>query len=75
MAAFCERQVHPKTSFDSRSFRIVTSGRARVLVGCPRSSWKSRKRHCAAGLRAYKVLAPANGRCPRGTKRIQKHWR
>lgn len=72
MAAFCERQVNPKTSFDSRSFRHVTSGKARVLVGCPRGSWKSRKQRCGAGLRAYKVLVPAKGRCPRGTKRITK---
>lgn len=72
MAAYCERQVNPKSSFDSRSFRNVKSGRARVLVGCPRGKWQSRKKRCAAGLRAYKVLAPAKGRCPTGTKRIMK---
>jgi hypothetical protein len=70
MPAFCERQVNPKRAFAPGSFRWKQSGRARVLVGCPRRAWDGD--HCSKGMRAYKVLTPAQGRCKVGQRRISK---
>jgi hypothetical protein len=80
---FCEEKVEPKTRFDKRSFRWKKSGRAWVLIGCPRGKWnprgsikigKRRERgRCEAGTRAYIILRPAvSARCPTGSHRIRK---
>lgn len=67
--SFCERREAPKGRFDRRSFRWKKSGRAFVLVGCPRGEWNARAGRCKVGTRAYKILAPApRGRCPTGRK-------
>jgi hypothetical protein len=64
--SFCERTPAPKSAFDKRSFRWKKSGRAWVLVGCPKGRW--RKNRCAVGTKAHKVLAPAKGRSKRGAQ-------
>ncbi len=73
---FCERQLAPKSSFAKPSFRWKRSGRAWLLVGCPRGKWKPRAQRCAVGLRAYKLLKPTtnqqSGSCPAGQHRITK---
>jgi hypothetical protein len=71
--AFCEEKLAVKTDFDKRSFRYKKSGKAWVLIGCPKGKWNARTSHCKVGTRAHKVLAPARGRaCPVGTERITK---
>lgn len=71
---FCESIQTPKRAFDPRSFRWKRSGKAWVLVGCPKGKWASRKKTCKVGLKAYTLLVPApkKGRCKRATKRITK---
>jgi hypothetical protein len=41
---FCERTTAPKSAFDKRSFRYKKSGKAWVLIGCPKGSWQPKKR-------------------------------
>lgn len=67
--AFCERTLAPAAFFDRRSFRWKKSGRAWLLVGCPRG-YGSRK-GCKVGMRGHKILVPAHGRCRMG-KLIRK---
>lgn len=66
---FCEKTVAPKSRFAPKSFRWKKSGRAWLLVGCPKG--KLKRGRCAVGMRAVKILAPAHGRCTVG-KRISK---
>jgi hypothetical protein len=71
--AFCEEKVTVKTAFDKRSFRYKKSGKAWVLIGCPKGQWAAKAKRCKIGTRAHKVLAPAHGTsCPVGTKHIRK---
>lgn len=69
---FCEKQIASKSRFAKGSFRYKRSGRAWVLIGCPKGQWMTRGARCRVGTRAYKVLVPAAGGCPRGSKRIAK---
>jgi len=63
---FCERKLAAKTRFDRRSFRWKRSGRAWLLIGCPKGKWRPRLERCAVGTRAYVVLAAPKGAtcCP-----------
>jgi hypothetical protein len=63
MQGYCERKVAKKKSFDRRSFRWITRGQNRLLIGCPRGKWKPRAQRCSVGTRAYAVLTPKKGRC------------
>lgn len=71
MASFCERTVNPKSIFDARSFRWIRSGKARVLVGCPKGKWAVRKARCKVGLKARAILVP-RPRCKKDEKRVRK---
>lgn len=71
---FCEktlsrlRQLHPK------SLRWKSSGKAWVLVGCPKKAWRPIKKRCRVAVKAYKLLAPPKTKhCPRGTKSVEKN--
>lgn len=70
MATYCEKKFQPKEAFDKQSFRWKKSGKARVLVACPKGEWSHGR--CTVGLRAYAILTRAHGRCTRGQKRITK---
>lgn len=61
---FCKRIVAPKRAFDRRSFRWKKSGRAWVLVGCPKGKWK--RDRCTVGLKAHELLVKSSGRCAVG---------
>ena len=63
---FCRRVVAPKSVFDRRSFRWKKSGRAWVLVGCPRGRWNAKTDRCSVGTRAHEVLVRSTGRCSAG---------
>ena len=65
---YCERSEKPRRSFDRRSFRWIKRGKAWLLIGCPRGSWKPRTGRCSVGTKAYKVLVPSRGRCRLGKK-------
>lgn len=71
---FCEQVKAPKSAFDKRSFRWTQRGQAKILVGCPKGEWQSRKKFkgkqgaCAVGTRAHVVLTKARGRCEVGRK-------
>lgn len=69
---YCEHKVGKKTDFDRRSFRWITRGKTRLLIACPKGKWKPRAKRCKVGTRAYAVLTPTRGRCPRGKQRISK---
>jgi hypothetical protein len=71
---FCERQVTPKSAFDRRSFRWKKSGKAWVLIGCPKGKWTASTERCRVGTRAHVVLKRTGRmtRCKRGEKRIVK---
>lgn len=69
---FCERTVNPRRAFARASFRWKRSGRAWVLIGCPRGKWKPRAERCTVGTRAHKLLAPAPaGACPTGRRVVK----
>lgn len=63
-----------KSHFAAGSFRWKASGKARILVGCPRGQWSRRAKRCKVGMTAYKILTPtpASGRCPVRTRKITK---
>ena len=69
--SFCEQVKAPKSTFDKRSFRWVKQGKHRVMIGCPKGKWKSRKQRCAVGTRAHVVLVKTTGACKIG-KKIRK---
>ena len=70
---FCERTLAPKTQFDRRSFRWKPSGKAWLLVGCPKGKWMPRKKRCKVGTRGHKLLSPARKkRCAAGSHRVRK---
>lgn len=69
---FCERKMKPKGAFDPRSFRWKKSGRAWLLVGCPKRHWKAKTGRCAVGTEAHALLTPARGRCTAGSRKIRK---
>lgn len=54
--------------FDRRSFRVVTVGTHKVIVGCPKGAFGGRR--CKAGTRVQAVLHPLTegnpcGQCDR----------
>jgi hypothetical protein len=82
---FCEEKLAAKSQFDPRSFRYKKSGKAWLLIGCPKGKWdpkgyvtlktgkRQRGRCKAASTRAYTLLVPARARrCPAGSKRVRK---
>lgn len=69
---FCEKKLAAKKRFDRRSFRWKKSGKAWLLIGCPKGSWKAKKQVCAVGTRAYALLSPTGGSCPAHERRIRK---
>lgn len=75
MATWCERKLnYNKEHFDRRSFRWVKSGKARVLIGCPKGEWNNRTKSCNVGTVGYKRLVPPrkNGSCSRRGKPVRK---
>lgn len=71
--SFCEEKLASKTQFDKRSFRYKKSGKAWVIVACPKGKWSAKTKHCKVGMRGHKLLAPSRGKaCPVGAKRITK---
>lgn len=68
---FCKSVKAPKTAFDKRSFRWKKSGKAFVLVGCPKGKWSAKSAKCTTGLRAHEVIVRASGACSVG-KRVKK---
>ena len=70
--SFCKRVVAPKTKFDKRSFRWKKSGKAFILVGCPKGKWQPTKSKCATGTRAYEILVPASGKACRVGRKTKK---
>lgn len=69
---YCERKVAAKKRFDRRSFRWKKSGKAWILIGCPKGAWKPKKQTCAVGTRAYAILSPTRGTCAEHERRIRK---
>jgi len=70
---FCEQSQGTKAAFDRRSFRYKKSGKAWLLVGCPKGKWNAKSKRCRVGTRAYKFLAPSHGkRCAVGARRLNK---
>lgn len=69
---YCETQQRSKQSIAPASFRWITRGNVKLLIGCPRGKWRAKTQRCSVGTVAYKVLRPATGaRCRKG-KRITK---
>jgi hypothetical protein len=71
---YCERKgTISKAQADPRSFRWLESGKAKVLIACPKGSWNDRAQRCATGIAAYKILTkPKNGRCKMGARKVKK---
>ena len=70
---FCEQSQGAESAFDRRSFRYKKSGKAWLLVGCPKGEWNAKSKRCRVGTRAYKFLAPSHGkRCAVGARRLNK---
>jgi len=49
------RKLAPKSKFDPRSFRWKRSGKAMILIACPKGKWNARTSRCRVGTRAYEV--------------------
>lgn len=45
-----------KDEFDPSSFFSVKSGKATVVIGCPRGKYDKRAGRCTVGTRAYKLI-------------------
>jgi hypothetical protein len=82
---FCEKTVKPSRTFDRRSFRYRQSGKAWLIIGCPKGKWyaegwittpsgRRASGRCRVGTTLYKILVPVGHRkrCPSGAKRIEK---
>lgn len=52
------RKVGSAKALDPRSIRTVKSGRARVVVGCPKGKYSAKRKRCKVGTRAAAVLTP-----------------
>lgn len=52
------QKLLPKSYFDQRSFRWIKSGKARILIGCPKGKWSPKKQRCRVGTRAYEIVRP-----------------
>ena len=71
--SFCEKTLTPRKQFDSESFRWKQSGKAWLLVGCPKGKWQPRKERCRVGTKAHKILVKKGYRhCAVGTRRVVK---
>jgi hypothetical protein len=71
--SFCEKSLAPRKQFDSDSFRWKQSGKAWLLVGCPKGKWQPRKERCRVGTKAHKILVKKGYRhCAVGTRRVVK---
>ena len=71
--AFCEEKLAAKSKFAKGSFRYKKSGKAWLIIGCPKGKWNAKAKRCKVGTRGHKLLAPTRGKsCPVGTKRISK---
>ncbi len=69
---FCERIKAPKSRFAKGSFRWKKSGRAWLLLACPKVDWNRKTERCG-GMRAYAILTPKRkGRCTVGSHMVRK---
>ena len=66
----CVKRENPKKMFHKKSFRWKKSGKAMVLVGCPKKEWMPRAKRCAVGLKAFEVVKPRRGACSTGYKKV-----
>jgi hypothetical protein len=66
---FCERTMAPKSDFDKQSFRWKKSGKAWVLVGCPKGKWAPKKAwtHCRT-VKGRRRCSHEVGKCKTGTR-------
>ena len=68
--SFCKTVKAPKTAFDKRSFRWKKSGKAWVLVGCPKGKWSPKSATCKTGsMRAHEVSGARERIVQRGQAR------
>lgn len=68
----CERILAPKSGFAPRSFRWIKTGKAFLLIGCPKGEWMPRAKRCKVGTRAHAEVKAARGRCARGSRRVSR---
>jgi hypothetical protein len=61
-AGFRHERLHPPGQFDRRSFRVLTQGAHRVIVGCPKGKWDPRLKACKVGTVAQAILHPKDER-------------
>lgn len=52
------RKESPK-KFDKRSFRVKKSGKAKIVIGCPKGKFDPKKKRCKVGTRIQKIMYPA----------------
>lgn len=45
-----------KDEFDSNSFFEKKSGKATIVIGCPKGKFDERRRRCTVGTRAFKMI-------------------
>jgi hypothetical protein len=67
---YCERVVLPKGQFDRRSFRWKKSGKAWLLVGCRKGSY--RRGTCQTGVATHVILVRSNKACRTGERAVRK---
>ncbi len=55
---FVSERLADPDEFDPRSFRTVSQGDHRIVIGCAVKNWDSGRQLCRAGTRAQSVLHP-----------------
>lgn len=48
----------PVKFFDKRSFRTITRGKNKIVIGCPKGKWSPKKKRCKVGTVAQTILRP-----------------
>lgn len=51
------RKASPK-KFAKGSFRTITRGKVKIVIGCPKRKWNKKTGRCKVGTRAQTVLYP-----------------
>lgn len=49
-------RLRTKDEFDESSFFSKKSGKATIIIGCPKNKFDEKRRRCTVGTRAYKMI-------------------
>lgn len=59
---YCRERQRQPSACARGSFRTIKSGKARIVICCPKGKWNKKTQRCRVGTTAQSVLRPRTSR-------------